>query len=39
MGDFVESADFKLVVVEPGQATGNNIAQNSSQSAGQNITQ
>lgn len=39
MGDFVESADFKLVVVEPGQATGNNVAQNSSQSSGQNITQ
>ena len=39
MGDFVESADFKLVVVDPSQIAGQVSSQNSSQSAGQNTTQ
>jgi hypothetical protein len=39
LGDFVESADYKLVVVEPSQIAGQIPSQNSSQSAGQNTTQ
>jgi hypothetical protein len=39
MGDFVESADFKLVVVDPSQIADQVSSQNSSQSAGQNTTQ
>jgi hypothetical protein len=39
MGDFVESADFKLAVAQPGQTTSSDVGQNSSLSTGQNITQ
>jgi hypothetical protein len=39
MGEFIESADFKLVVVDPSQIAGQVSSQNSSQSSGQNTTQ
>jgi hypothetical protein len=39
LGDFVESADFKLVVVDPSQIADQVSSQNSSQAVGQNSTQ